>query len=63
MMSKSQLHLKRVHDSVGINTKILTPFVTQTQLFLQILGLLQAAVWSFDLVNIIKLFWMKSIQD
>ena len=63
MMSKYQLHLKRVHDSVGINTKILTPFVTQTQLFLQILGLLQAAGWSFDLVNIIKLFWMKSIQD
>ena len=44
MMSKYQVHLKRVHDSVGINTKILTPFVTQTQLFLQILGLLQAAV-------------------
>lgn len=63
MMSKYQLHLKRVHDSVGINTKILTPFVTQTQLFLQILGLLQAAVWSFDLVNMFVLFWMKSIQD
>ena len=63
MMSKYQVHLKRVHDSVGINTKILTPFVTQTQLFLQILGLLQAAVWSFDLMNMFKLFWMKSIQD